>query len=369
MSSVIASKVPASVSVAKVEEFFSFCGKIKSVKQIDQQHDGNSFKIDFVSPKAIGTAVLLDDAELNGVQITVTILNGAATRGTGVPESPVVGTFTGNFKDEPPVYNNLDAPPCTPITSTPTDGSAFATPSGDHKIQYDSNTITHTGDATYDQVTQEEKPKYAIMAQLLSKGYVLSDTVIEKSINADKQGGYSSHILSFLDKFDKKYIGTQDENSFANKVKAQSVGSWNKSGYGDILKQYVDRAASTPYGAKVQGLVESVSKEAFGIHQEAVRLRQLHKPDLPARTSNAISGTNSGSVTPTEDSLGTTSTATQPSAATTAHTASASASAAATAPTAGDALPPLYSEPTPSGTGLGSYPPEKTGAYPPEKTG
>ena len=105
----------------------------------------------FASPKAVSTA-LLSDAELENTFIKVEEVpeitegeTGLAPEQGGAAAAAAATTTTTTEKDikEEPVL---------------------------------------TGDKTYDEVDQEEKPKYAIFAQLLADGYVISDQVIAKGI-------------------------------------------------------------------------------------------------------------------------------------------------------------------------------------------
>ena len=71
MSSVIASNIPSDVSPVKVREFFSFCGKITDLKPLDDNGKVKKYEVVFASPKAVSTALLLSDAELENTFIKV----------------------------------------------------------------------------------------------------------------------------------------------------------------------------------------------------------------------------------------------------------------------------------------------------------
>lgn len=160
-------KVGDTVPKAKVAEFFAFCGAIQSIEELSE--NGRQFRIEFVLHKAVSTAVLLDGAELDSSPISVT-------------------------EETPPPYTEESEPP------------------EDNKVQQND---TLTGDESYDGILQEEKPKVAILAQLLAKGYTFSDALIQKGVDFDKEKGYSALLKLFVSGVDKKYIGVQDPNSYA----------------------------------------------------------------------------------------------------------------------------------------------------------
>lgn len=263
MSSITASHIPKSVTTAKLTDFFSFCGKIKAINPIHSTDEKfQSVEVIFESEKALQTALLLNDAELDGVAIQV-----------------------AQTKSGLPLYSAATS------GSSTTAAAAAATASGDHKVQTDA---THTGDDEYDDVSQEEKPKYAIMAQLLSSGYVVSDKLIDGAIKADAEKGYSTKFLSFLDKLDKKYVHSQQPESTANKTIEQAsskltewTNAFNKSSYRTKLDHYYDQAAAHPYGKTVSSFYKTLAKDATAVHNEARRLAELKKKN--SETSTPVS--------------------------------------------------------------------------------
>lgn len=272
MSTIIASHIPKTVTSAKLSEFFSFCGKIKTINPIPSTDEKfQSIEVIFASDKAVHTALLLNDAELDGVPIQVTT----------APRSGL------------PLYSSVAA------------GGASTAVAGDNKAQGDD--VTHTGDNDYDDVSQEEKPKYAIMAQLLASGYVVSDQLIDKAIETDKEKGYSSKFKSFLDGLDSKYIHSKEPRSTANKTVEQAsskLSEWtdafNKSSYKHTLDHYYDQAANHPYGKKVAEFYRTLAKDALAVHTEAKRLADLKKKpaedEVERRASFAEAGAAINSV-------------------------------------------------------------------------
>lgn len=273
MSTVIVSKVPQTISNEKLYEFFSFCGKVKSINLIEETDKFGKYEVQFELEKALNTALLLNEAELDSVPILV------------------------EKSDTPPDYAAV--------------GSQNASYGGDNKIQSsdlasgdkkDTDASTITGDSEYDDISQEEKPKYAIMAQLLASGYTLSDNLIQKGIDVDKEKGYSTKFKSFLTSLDENYIHSSKPDSAAGKgiSKAQSTlgdlaKSFNDSGYHKKWNQYLEKASSHPYGVKVHDFYKNLAKDAKEVHLEAKRLSELKKErEAEKNVESAASTANAG---------------------------------------------------------------------------
>ena len=263
MAAVIASNIPATVSKEKLSEFFSFAGKIDSVTPVSGSTGQlPSYKIAFASEKALQTALLLNGAELDGNPITV-----EKSSSESLPE----------YKD---VVSNKEV-----------DSAEKA---------------THTGDEEYDDVPQEEKPKYAIMAQLLASGYAVSDQLIDKAIATDKDKGYSNKFLSFLDKLDSKYVHSKEpESTTSQSVQTASdkltlwSNAFNKSSYKQKLDHYYISAANSKYGKLVHNFYKSLAKDALDVHEEARRLADLKKSQ---RTEAAVTDSTAAGTTPSAPS-------------------------------------------------------------------
>lgn len=245
MSSCIASHIPATISVERLQEFFSFCGVIKTINLLKEEDKFKTYEVNFKSEKAISTALLLNDAELDGVTIKV-------EENTDLP----------SYDDVP------DKKPTTVVDNK-----------DDNKLE-----STVTGDVNYDDVDQEEKPKYAIMAQLLAQGYEVSDNIIEKSISFDKEHGYSTKFKSFLSGLDEKYIHLNDPESRSS----QLLGDLKTSGksYYNKLGKYFDKVSTHPYGMKIHDFYKTLAGDVKDVHTEAKRLNELKKQeDLKSQTA------------------------------------------------------------------------------------
>ncbi|EMG47942.1 vip1 Protein vip1 [Candida maltosa Xu316] len=264
MSSVIVSNIPSSVSPVKIREFFSFCGKIEDLVPLDDNEKVKKYEVVFASPKAVSTALLLNDAELDNAFIKV----------EEVPE------ITDGVKD---------------IKQT----------TGSDDVKQDDAIVT--GDKTYDDVDQEEKPKYAILAQLLADGYVVSDQIIAKGIEFDKKNGVSAKFNEFITNLDKKYVHSQDPNSTVNQQLQKAQASYEKSGIDQKLKKYFSDAVSSPWGVKIHDYYKSFSKDVNDVHQEAVRLANIKRKELEeskkdnAATSATTATTATSTTTTTKE--------------------------------------------------------------------
>lgn len=233
--SVIASNIPESVTKDRVEEFFAFCGKIESVEQLYTDADPNSFRIKFVSESAVSTALLLNQAELGGAAVIVS--------------SELTPEVLSQIQDKAP--HSPSYPPNVP--STPNADPYEAGPTAD--------------------IAQELKPKSAIFAQYLSRGYVLGDHLVQKAVDYDKQNGCSDKFKRFLTDLDTKF--SLQEKQKGLQTKQQQLDQKYK--ISSNLLHYYDRALKTDAGSRLHGFYTNVVKDATQIHEEARRLAQLEK--------------------------------------------------------------------------------------------
>ncbi|KAI5968173.1 uncharacterized protein KGF55_000002 [Candida pseudojiufengensis] len=260
MSSVIVSNTP-NVPPSKIIEFFSFCGSVKDLIPLGKDENGKGkYEVLFNSPKAVSTALLLNDAELDNTFIRV---------------------------DEVPAITDGE------VGKAPQDdgpgeklGSATSSTTKD---------VKPTGDKTYDDVDQEEKPKYAILAQLLADGYVLSDQIIDKGLEFDKKNGYSTKFQNFIESLDSKYVHSKDPNSTVNQQISKGQDFFEKSG----LQKYFDDAVNSNLGLKIHEFYKSFANDAKDVHNEAVRLAKIKKSELEKKEKQESSTTGTGATSST----------------------------------------------------------------------
>ncbi|QPG74521.1 hypothetical protein FOA43_001851 [Brettanomyces nanus] len=216
--SIVSSGIPFSTPDEKVEEFFTFCGKVKSIEVIDKNEKSKTVEVEFVNPSAVSTALLLNGAELNGSTIEVK-------------------EKTAKKSDEPPTYS--DATKATQSSSS------------------------ESGD-----IAQEEKPKTTIAAEYLANGYVLSDKLVQGAIEFDKKHGFSGTFRSFLKGVDDKYhlhAKGQEVNT--------KLGLEEKLDQGRrTLDSYLDKFKKDKYGSKINQFYTNVATDVTQVHEEAKRI-------------------------------------------------------------------------------------------------
>jgi hypothetical protein len=155
-----------------------------------------------------------------------------------------------------------------------------------------------------DDVPQEHKPRTAILAEVLSHGYVLGDQAIQKSIDFDKQNGISSTFKTYLSSLQEKaqQIDSQlqvtqkakqvdDKFGITDKTKSQATGIQA------TLQRYFDALTNQPAVAKVLSFYSEGVSSAQDIHNEARRLANLRQGSEggAGSTSGAGIGGSTGS--------------------------------------------------------------------------
>ncbi|TID14922.1 hypothetical protein CANINC_004593 [Pichia inconspicua] len=227
MSTVTASNIPATTPEAKISEFFSFCGKIKQLKIVDKNDKTQTIEVEFEKPSAISTAVLLNGAEFDGLQIEVTEPEGAS-----------------HVNDKEDVSELKDG----------------------------------------DDIDQESKPKSAVIAELLASGYVLQSSLVDKAVKFDQEKGISERFKNWIENLDKKYHIQEKNKQLADQTSSlydqanSSLGLesyWNNSVR--TVNSYLDKFKNDKYGSQVHDFYKNVTKDAKAVNDEALRLAELKK--------------------------------------------------------------------------------------------
>ncbi|KAI5949063.1 hypothetical protein KGF57_004893 [Candida theae] len=217
MSSVIVSNVPTKVSPAELIKFFSFAGHVTDLRPLSD----NKYQVVFEDPKAVSTALVLNDAELDNTFIRV---------------------------DE-----DLEL----------TDGETGVAPQQGGVDKQRQEDIQYTLSNAYGQIRhkhsadihQEDKPKYAILADLLSHGYKLSDNVVKKAAELDEKNGLSKNYQDFIKSLNgnkekcpvirgEEKIGKAYENSNLKKYFDNVSGDIAHSKGGITLSQFYQKVAN-----------------------------------------------------------------------------------------------------------------------------
>ncbi|KAL7419237.1 hypothetical protein Q5752_006074 [Cryptotrichosporon argae] len=208
----------------KLNDFFSFCGKLVSVKKAGSEAD-----ITFEKLSAMRTALMLNGGTLDGAHLNV----------------------------------SSTSPEAEPKSVLPT-GATGATPIG-----------------ASDSFTQEDKPKAAIVAEYLAHGYVLGDHIIQKAIDLDHKQGISSRFLGFVSTIDQKVgekvvgenqtvSGKAAEHAATLVAKTREVDQ--SRGVSAKFHEYYSKALGTPVGQKVSSFYTQTQKQVLDVHEEAKRI-------------------------------------------------------------------------------------------------
>jgi len=233
MTSVVASNLGKDVTEKQVTDFFSFCGKIQSLT-LEPDGDKQKATITFERPSAARTALLLQDAHLGTSQVHVS------------SSVPLEGSSTPPHQD--------------------------------------------TGE-----ISQEDKPRTAVLAEYLSHGYTLTDQALQRAIDYDHQTGISQRFYNLLNNaigtvqgVDQKLGVTQRAVAVDEKYAIQERAKSTASG----LMRYFENALDTPTGKKVRGFYDDRRKDVLQIHAEARRLADERKqPQGDTTVATDVSGT------------------------------------------------------------------------------
>lgn len=132
---------------------------------------------------------------------------------------------------------------------------------------------TTAGATADDHIPQEDKPRSRIIAEYLAHGYAISDNIVQKALDVDKQKGYSNTFTSALANFDSKYGVTDKSKEMDNKYQVSNK-AWNAWGG---LNSYFEKAMGTPTGQKLRSFYVEGEKQVTDVHNEARRLADLKK--------------------------------------------------------------------------------------------
>ncbi|KAF2769618.1 hypothetical protein EJ03DRAFT_336099 [Teratosphaeria nubilosa] len=218
MSSTVHVKgISSETSEKEINDFFQFCGKIQSLSvtpETSQSGSTQSATVTFVKETAAKTALLLDHTQLGPAQVYVTSAQSL---------DQIAGAKAAGTSDD--------------------DGD----------------------------IPQEEKPRTRIFAEYLAHGYVLSDQVVQRAIQADQQHGISNRFTKALQDFDGKYKASERAQAVDQKygISAQANNAWRGLG------SYFEKAANTPTGQKLRDFYAQGQKQVLDVHNEAKHLAEL----------------------------------------------------------------------------------------------
>ncbi|KAA1109759.1 hypothetical protein PGTUg99_034097 [Puccinia graminis f. sp. tritici] len=198
-----------------LNEFFSFCGKIKSI----QRSEKNATVV-FEKESAAKTSLMLDGGTLDNAVIQVTLPSSAGTSQT--PTSP----------------------------NTP-------------------------GLGEHEELKQEDKPRSAIAAEYLAHGYILGDQAISKAIALDQKHGISTKFTAYFHKIQERAAKAKPSSPVTDSAAAPSAPP--AKGLSSLMnwsQQYYEKALSSKHGAKVKEFYTTTSKQVLDVHSEATRIAE-----------------------------------------------------------------------------------------------
>ncbi|GAA6016415.1 hypothetical protein JCM11491_002404 [Sporobolomyces phaffii] len=236
-----------------LEHFFSFCGKISSIEL-----EGGEAKVHFLKESAAKTAQMLNGGVLDHSTIQVT-------------------------------SSDTEAPKLANIKPNPA--------------------VEHEHDKHGDEIEQEDKPRTAIVAELLGSGYHLSDQVVHKAIETDSQYGISARFLPWFNSLASKVQQTAQPHveRATQKVKEvdekQGLSLKAKASY-IIGSKYYTAALNSPVGAKVQQFYTVASKQVHDVHEEALRISEAKKSEKVTGSAATESAPVTSSGTASADAKG-----------------------------------------------------------------
>ncbi|WVW82199.1 hypothetical protein I302_104205 [Kwoniella bestiolae CBS 10118] len=228
----------------KLHDFFSFCGKLISVKKT-----GNEADITFEKLSAMRTSLMLNGGTLDGAHLEVTSASDAEPKTASVLPTGATGSTAIGATDSP--------------------------------------------------IGQEDKPRAAIVAEYLAHGYVLGDNIIQKAIDIDNKQGISSRFLQFFNSLDqnignkvvgenKTVSGKINETAAAGVAKAREVDQHR--GFSARLHDYYARIFNNPSVQKIVQFYTTTQKQVLDVHEEAKRIaeeKKQHATPIPPVNATA----------------------------------------------------------------------------------
>ncbi|KAK4249684.1 hypothetical protein C7999DRAFT_12460 [Corynascus novoguineensis] len=220
-TTVYVKNIGAQTEDKEIKDFFSFCGKISSI-DITTEDATKSATVVFEKETAARTALLLNHTQLGGNEITVT-------------------------------GDNISTPP-------PQEPSAATAREGD-----DVSSV----------LTQEEKPRSRILAEVLAHGYLVADQGLQKAIALDEQHNITSRFVGTLRRLDERTRATDH----ARAADASYGLSQRASSLLTGLNSYFEKASNTPTGKRIVDFYTTSQRQVQDIHNEARRLADLKKEE------------------------------------------------------------------------------------------
>jgi len=214
MATVHVSNISPQTQEHELKEFFSYCGEVEKFDYSPTEKQPGTATITFKRDTAAQTARLLDNTELNGLPVKVEV---AAS----------IGELAG----------------------------------------------THQASGSADELKQEDKPRFAIFVDYLSRGYVIGDSALQKGIELDQTHGISRKFTEYLNFWDQKLHPVEKARSVDETYKVSEKASQGLT----VASQYFEKAVGPENKRKIRDFYLQTQKQVMDIHAEARRLADEKK--------------------------------------------------------------------------------------------
>lgn len=126
-------------------------------------------------------------------------------------------------------------------------------------------------------LTQEEKPRSRILAEVLAHGYLVADQGLQKAIALDEQHNITSRFVGTLRQLDERTRATDRAQAAYASYGNYVIPPANSLLTG--LGSYFEKASNTPTGKRIVDFYTTGQRQVQDIHTEARRLAELKKEE------------------------------------------------------------------------------------------
>ena len=138
-------------------------------------------------------------------------------------------------------------------------------------------------------LTQEEKPRARILAEVLAHGYLVADTGLQKAIALDEKHGVSARFLATLRRLDERTQAARGQALDQARAADASYGLTQRaSSLLTGLSSYFERASNTPTGRRIVDFYTTSQRQVQDVHNEARRLAELKKGEAGGSLYKAV---------------------------------------------------------------------------------
>jgi len=228
--SVQVSNIAPGTSEEALRQFFTFCGTVTDIDVYNGAGNTQNATIFFEDNAAADTAAMLDGTVLDNSPLGVTRADKALESVSPPP---------------PPAYQS----------------------------EHD--------------VPQSHKPRRRILAEMLAHGYHLTDQVIAKVLEMDKQRGFSSKLEGFLKDLDKRFKPEEQVRGIDTKYNVSGQIANLANSWKSYLTPYYESASKSPTGTRLREFYATSVESAQQVHKEAmwIKKNQLQKKGCQCKSA------------------------------------------------------------------------------------